>query len=610
MERNRKILTVSSIAILIVLFLSFYFVHSEILLRADLRILDQFFQIRGPVDPGSDIVIVALDSDSRQRMKRKTWQRADFARAIEALTAAGAELIALDVLFTVPDPDPSQDEALLTALRDSANVILASDISRDNPAVPLPSFREQEVAEGFLNFLPDEDGSVRSIPPPYLKTSGQDYVSDLPFSVQIAVSRLYPEGDIKTDLKQEGSLILGDLQIPYSGTKATAGFFINFTGPAGHFKSIPFYKVLGNHLNSGDVRSKIVLIGSMNPAQHDYFKVSIRPNAKQESTIQSMYGVEIHANAIHTLLHRRFIRPLQPLTLSIVLGIASLLAIWLAIGVRWNVFLVFGCLLFFLFGMWTACYILFLRGIFIAASPVYFSVIAVGLIGLVTRQAEESAERRYVTQLFGRYVAPNVVQELITNRDLLQLSGRKQRLTIFFSDIRGFTSMSEKMQPEQVSTLLNEYFSNMTRIVFKHSGTLDKFIGDSVMAFFGNPVYFENHAERAVLMALEMKEEMERLKSKWKSQGKEHSFEIGMGINTGEVIVGNLGSTDFFDYTVIGDEVNLACRIESVAKGAQILISTATYEEVKDKFEVARLEPVQLKGKSQPVQIYEVIKRR
>ncbi len=608
MERDRKVLIVFFTVTSVVLFISIYSLFSGSFLRADSWILDRFFQMRGPISPGGDIVLVALDPASRQKMQRKSWQRADFARAIEVLSAAGADVIAIDVLFAVPDPDPAQDEALRIALQNSANVILGSDISRDNPSVPLASLREQEIGEGFLNILPDEDGAVRTIPPPYVHKNGREYVSDLPFSIQVAVSRLFPEGEIRQDFNHRDYIILGDLKIPNAGTGTASGFRVNFTGPSGNFTSIPFHRVLQAQLQTGEVQGKIVLIGSMNPAQHDYFRVPFRHSQSEEARIQSMYGVEIHANAIHTLLHRRFITPVKSGVMLLVLGIVFLATIWLAIGVRWNAFWISATLILLLFLVWIASYALFLRGFFAAATPVYAGVISIGLTGLVARQVEESAKRRYITQLFGRYVAPNVVEQLITNRDLLQLSGRKQRLTIFFSDIRGFTSMSEKLPPEEVSALLNEYFSCMTRIVFKHGGTLDKFIGDSVMAFFGNPVYFDNHAERAVLMALEMKEEMERLKSKWASEGKNHLFDIGMGINTGEVVVGNLGSTDFFDYTVIGDEVNLACRIESVAKRGQVLISSTTYEEIKDKFEIIQLEPVQLKGKSQPVQIYEVIR--
>src|SRR5262249_4201356 len=149
--------------------------------------------------------------------------------------------------------------------------------------------------------------------------------------------------------------------------------------------------------------------------------------------------------------------------------------------------------------------------------------------------------------------------------------------------------------------------SRMTKIVFKHGGTLDKFMGDAVMAFFGNPIFFPDHAKRAVQMALEMKTEMELLCAKWKSEGKESEVGIGMGINTGEVVVGNLGSNEFFDYTVIGDAVNLACRLEAMAKKGQIIISETTYQEVKDFFKIEKLEPVVVKGKTQLVQIYEVI---
>jgi adenylate cyclase len=246
----------------------------------------------------------------------------------------------------------------------------------------------------------------------------------------------------------------------------------------------------------------------------------------------------------------------------------------------------------------------------VAGAPLYLCVGLIGAAGLIGRQAEESTQKRYIMQLFGRYVSPTVVQELIRNRDLVRLGGRKERLTVFFSDIRGFTSMSEKMPPEEVSALLNDYFSRMTRIVFAHGGTLDKFMGDAVMAFFGNPLYFPGHAKEAVAMALDMKEEMERLLKEREAAGQEASFGIGMGINTGEVVVGNLGSNEFVDYTVIGDDVNLACRLESVAGKGQILISASTYEEIKNDFEVVRLEPVTVKGKSRPVDVYEVLRRR
>ena len=614
---NRKIIITACTIIALSLACSFYFLQSNSFSRWDHTVFDGFFQIRGPLDAGRDVVIVALDRESSRRLQRKTtgWRRSDFAQIIQILSADGADLIAIDYLFAIPDLAPEEDEALRSAIAQSANVILASDISTRNRAVPFAPFREQEVAEGFVNLLPDEDGVMRQIPPPHATTTDQDQLQlDFPFSVQIALARLYPQGDFKVDLGRPGTIILGDLEIPLAGAKPTDGFLVNYAGPSGHFPVIPVYKILHRQFNANEVAGKVVLVGSMNPYLHDYYTVPFRNTEHKEAlveeeTMQSMYGVEIHANAVETLLARRFLAPIPGRTAVQILAVVALFAVLLAVAVRWNAFLIIGGALLLLAAIWLGSYSLFLSGTVIPVSPLLFCVASVTLTGIVARHAEEAAERRYVTQLFGRYVAPSVVQELLRNRDLVQFSGRKQRLTIFFSDIRGFTSMSEKMKPEEVSTLLNEYFSRMTLIVFKHKGTLDKFMGDAIMAFFGNPVFFLNHAEEAVNMALEMREEMQKLKMEWSRQGREASFDIGMGINTGEVVVGNLGSKEFFDYTVIGDEVNLACRLESIAKRGQIIISTSTYEEVKGKFETRRLDPVTVKGKSQPIEIYEVTAR-
>jgi adenylate cyclase len=179
---------------------------------------------------------------------------------------------------------------------------------------------------------------------------------------------------------------------------------------------------------------------------------------------------------------------------------------------------------------------------------------------------------------------------------------------VFFSDVRGFTSMSEKMEPQEVQQLLSEYFTEMTSILFKYGGTLDKFMGDAVMAFFGNPEPQPDHAMRAVMMALEMQEAVNTLNQKWLTEGR-RTIGVGMGINTGDVTVGNLGSKDFLDYTVIGDTVNLACRLEQNAKAGDIIITQATYDEVKQAVEAEPMEPIKVKGKSEPIPIYRVVKR-
>jgi adenylate cyclase len=188
------------------------------------------------------------------------------------------------------------------------------------------------------------------------------------------------------------------------------------------------------------------------------------------------------------------------------------------------------------------------------------------------------------------------------------LQGKRVKVTIFYSDIRGFTAMSEKMSPEQIYGQLNEYFEDMCQIVFKYGGYVDKFIGDCLMAVFSAPNPKQDDARSAVFAAIEQQEKILQIAEEWKSQGRQ-VFTVGMGLNTGEVVMGNLGSADRLNYTVIGDNVNTAARLYNVAKGGQTIISETTYEEVKDLVVVNELDPVMVKGKEKPLRIFEVIRK-
>jgi adenylate cyclase len=190
----------------------------------------------------------------------------------------------------------------------------------------------------------------------------------------------------------------------------------------------------------------------------------------------------------------------------------------------------------------------------------------------------------------------------------LQLSGKRVKVTIFYSDIRGFTAMSENMTPEQIYGQLNEYFEEMCKIVFKYDGYVDKFIGDCLMAVHSAPNPHPDDAKRAVLSAIEQQDKILEMAAKWAGEGRP-AFTVGMGLNTGEVVMGNLGSSSRLNYTVIGDNVNTAARLYNVAKGGQTIISETTYEEVKDLVVVNELPPVLVKGKVKPLRIFEVIRK-
>ena len=204
-----------------------------------------------------------------------------------------------------------------------------------------------------------------------------------------------------------------------------------------------------------------------------------------------------------------------------------------------------------------------------------------------------------------RYLSPNIANDIISKKEKLVLGGERVECSVLFTDICGFTSMSEKLPPEIVVQMLNEYFTEMTKIIFENEGTLDKFIGDAIMAVFGTPIFTPYSARNAVKAGIDMLKKLVEIQKKWDSEGKPY-FRIRCGINTGEVVAGNIGSPDRMDYTVIGDNVNLASRLESNAKPMTVLISDSTYFKIKDLVTANQREPIMVKGKSKPVQTYEV----
>jgi adenylate cyclase len=220
----------------------------------------------------------------------------------------------------------------------------------------------------------------------------------------------------------------------------------------------------------------------------------------------------------------------------------------------------------------------------------------------------EQREKKYIRQTFSKFVSKSVVDELLKDPDKLKLGGEKKILTVLFSDIRGFTTISERLTPEALVEHLNEYLQAMTDIVFKYYGTLDKYVGDEIMAFWGAPIPQDDHAVLAARASVEMMRVLGELNRKWVSEGKPE-LHIGIGLNTGDMVVGNMGSSSRMDYTLMGDNVNLGARLEGTNKvyGTNIIISEATYEYVKEHIVARELDLIRVKGKELPVKIYELV---
>ena len=230
------------------------------------------------------------------------------------------------------------------------------------------------------------------------------------------------------------------------------------------------------------------------------------------------------------------------------------------------------------------------------------------IFGYSYRFILEGRNKEKIKNAMGKYLSQDIMKNVVQNIDDIKLGGKKANVTVLFSDIRGFTSMSEKMTAEEVSMILNEYFSEMEPIITKYNGVINKFIGDAVMAIFGEPIQDINHAQNAVKCACEMLKKVEQLREKWLLEGKP-KIEIGIGINTGEAFVGNIGSEKRLEYTVIGDTVNLASRIEGYNKvyKTNLLISSSTYTQVSDIVNVIKIADVTIRGKSKKMDIYEVL---
>jgi adenylate cyclase len=326
-----------------------------------------------------------------------------------------------------------------------------------------------------------------------------------------------------------------------------------------------------------------------------------------ESGVQlgKMTGVEVHANVVDNLLNNRYLKRTS--------GPANILiGLLMAISVL---------LLVLYTRLWISITgVIFLLAVYMGLAQLAFAqrlqmpiaIVGVGwtatvILGFAYQYWVEGAEKRKVKSIFSRYVSKDIYSQLLENPESAKLGGTRKFATVLFSDLRGFTTMSEKNEPEDVVSLLNQYFTAMVELVFKHRGTVDKFVGDMVMALFSAPLDDPDHADHAVQCALDMQTRLAELNKEWRAQGLPQ-LACGVGINSGDMIAGNVGAETVFSYTVIGDNVNLGARLESLCKqySVGIIISESTKKLLKKEYDLRDLDEVLVKGKSKPVRIYEV----
>jgi len=569
----------------------------------ELKSIDLRFQLRGQIPATQNIIIIEIDTSSIDKLQAWPWPRSYHAQLVDTLAKYGAKVVAFDLMFDSDSALGSQeDDAFVAALSRYPNVVLASKYYAEKRekfnlftwSIPLKKLRQNSVY-GFANPAVDIDNTVRFAQLYILEKNKTNLSFDLQTLSQYSGSE-YP---LQISPRQK-QIKFGKKIIPLAFSNGI--FTINYVGKDQSFKHIPYYQVLEKRYpNMSIFKDKIVLIGATDPILHDFFY----------TPFGQMYGVEIHANILQSILENRYLKNVSPyLNLLLTIIVAGIIfAVTMKIKPLKG--LAFTFILLSVYSMAVVSAFIYTGIIINWMYPLTLGIVIYFIILLIRFMREEKA-KRLIKGMFAQYVAPSVVEELIKNPSLLKLGGDKRELTVFFSDIRAFTTYSENHTPEQVVEILNEYLDAMTQVIFKWHGTLDKYVGDEIMAVWGAPLTQPDHAKLAVRCCWEQLRVLKELQAKWRAEGRD-IVDMGMGVNTGEMITGNIGSTMHKDYTVIGDAVNLGARLEAETRHygtpeepCYLIISEFTYAHVKDIVKVIPLGGVKVKGKNKPVDIYQV----
>jgi adenylate cyclase len=627
---------------------------------AEVRTYDwRLEQTARPDAARKDIALVEIDEYSLRSLQpnagRWPWPRAVHAMLIDYLARAPANVIAYDVVFSDADTrrgfdfgestmsGAESDRALADSIKASGNVILVADASYDAevenvtlpdtgypldvPGVyelrgvlpPIPVLAGAASGLGHNRFVLDPDGPLRHTIP-FVRTHHK-VVPSLGAAAALRVAGIRPQ-----DVRLDGNVLhYGDRAMALAArhVKASDGYVdffwgpIVFRGPAlladlksRTYPTYSFFDLIYSEqqilehqppkIDPATFRGKLVFVGPTAAGLRDVFETPFSNGI--------MPGAQVHAAVADDILSNHFLQQ-DGAGVRIAVVTASALAIAIVATALPAWWAAAATAIFLVALAWIGTR-LFAGGYWLNLSqPALAS--AVALFGGVAYQYFfEGREKRKMKKLFGQYVSKDVYEHLVADPSLARLGGNRREMTVLFSDIRGFTSVSERGEPEAIVGTLNEYFTRMVEIVFKQQGTLDKFVGDMVMALFGAPLDDPRHADHAVEAALEMVAALGELNRRWKAEGRPE-LDIGIGINTGLMIAGNIGSDAIMSYTVIGDAVNLGARLESLNKeyGTRIIISDATRSYLSRSYQLRPLGDVTVKGKTQPVAVFEVVGR-
>ncbi len=630
MEKRRLWVYVGIILFTVLSTYGVYFYGTDVFQSLDDRIQDIKFRLRPPIRPSPEVVLVEIDGPSIDKFGRWPWNRRVIASLISHIKRLGAKTIALDMLFSETST-PSQDKALAKAIKEADNVVLGYffrqkvrsrevekglehlvdysiedvELAEKVKNVPLKDFKSAEtnideiayvgVGKGFFSVFPDRDGILRRLT---LVAGFRGYLMP---SLSLEAVSCYLGKNISLVLDRYGilSLKVGERQIPVS---SRGSILLNFYGKGHTISHISALDVLENRVPAHSLVGKLVFVGVTEKAVGDLVPTPTDPNFP---------GTEVHctfaSNVLQDFYLKRdarvyFLDILTILFIPIGIGIISVIAsntFFSFLG-----FLLFGAIYFYLNFFAFVHFNIRLATIY----PLFEFIMAFILLEVYKNFVVEQ-KSRYLKRAFSSYISGDLVNELIRSPDKLKLGGEQKEISVLFLDIRDFTSISEKLSPEELVSLLNHFFGPLTDIVLGNRGMLDKYIGDAMMALFNVPLGLKDHPGAAVKSAVEIVEKVKQLNRKFSSQGLPQ-LKIGIGINSGEAVVGNLGTRSRFDYTAIGDTVNLASRLEGLNKylGTTILLSQFTYKRIRDKrFNTRKVGNIRVKGKKYPITVYEVL---
>jgi adenylate cyclase len=570
-----------------------YYMQTSFLEGFEARTYDiRFKAMRGPVRHNKGIVIIAIDETSVAELGRFPWSRELFRELIDFASKAGAKAVLLDVLF--PEKESTEvDGRLASSIKDSGIMTLAAafEFSEDGSVASMinniPVLAGSAKNTAHINVFPDEDGVIRW--------------TRLAISYQ---GRLYPSLGLTAAMEAMGAdgvevgdygVVLGSKTIP---TDMDAGMLINYAGPPGTYERFSFSDVIKGRVESRQLKDKVIFVGATAVGIYDLRVTPFSSNSP---------GVEVNANIADNILRGDFMRRGGVEALIDLLSIATLGVVVSLITVTLRASMSFPLVMVLAAGYVLFSYLMFLAGRWLSMVYPFFSLVLSYSVTAYLRFFYLDRKANEIRSMFSSYVSKKVVDELVKDPELARIGGDSRVITIMFADIKNYTTYSEKRRPQDVVKTLNDYLAEMTNVIIEHEGTLDKFLGDGILAYWGAPIEQEDHAELAVRCAVEMIRRMGRLQRKWMAEGTE-PLSFGIGINTGEVIVGNIGAKGKkMDYTVIGDNVNLTYRIQSKSREVNCpVITEALYERVKDIVVADSMGAVTVKGKHIPFNIYAV----